>query len=160
MDRVPPLNTFILPILSTAHLIFILNNWPGVRDTGLIMELLCTRDLRAALGYLLSLPYSHSHRPVLKSLLRHRLRWKHVHELKELTTLFPRLSAMVERDDGVLVPMIGPLSDLESGLWDTSDFYFGVLHARQMEGTIPESISRYHYCMSFRTFSNAGLRFL
>lgn len=123
MDRVPPLNSFNLPILSTAHLIFILTNWPGVRDTELIMDLLCTRDLRAALRYLLSLPFSHTPRPVLKSLLRQRFRWVHVHELKELATLFPQLSALVETDDGVLVPMIGPLTDLESGLWDSSDFF-------------------------------------
>lgn len=58
------------------------------------------------------------------------------------------------------MPRIGPLTDLESGLWDSCDFYFGVLHARQMEGTVPESIARYHYCMSFHTFSNAGLRLL
>ena len=139
MDEVPELSGLILPILSIAHLLFLLHNWPGLRDTGLILDLLCRRDIREALRYLLSISYSHSHRQQLKSLLRQRLRWTPVHELKELSTLFPQLTALVERDDGVLVPQVGPLSDLESGLWDSCDFYFGLLHARQMEGTVPES---------------------
>ena len=160
MDRVPSLGTFILPILSTAHLIFILNNWPGLRDTRLILEQLCTRDLRAAFGYLLSLSFSHSHRPVLLTCLRPRLRWTTVEDLKELENLFPRLSALVERDDGVLVPKIGPLSDLETGLWDSCDWYFGLLHSRQMEGTIPVSISPYQRCVSLDKFINVRLHFL
>ena len=85
MDRVPSLGEFIVPLLSTAHLLFILNNWPGLRDTSLILEQLCTRDLSAAFSYLLSLPFSHSHRPVLLDCLR----WKTFEDLKDLGNLFP-----------------------------------------------------------------------
>ena len=147
MNRVPSLGDFIVPLLSTAQLLFLLHNWPGVRDTRLILDNLCTRDLSAAFGYLLSLPFSHAHRPVLLDCLRHHLRWKPFEEIKDLGNLFPRLSALVETDDGVLVPKIGPLSDEETGLWDSSDWYFGLLHSRQMEGTIRVSISPYQRCV-------------
>ena len=160
MDCVPSLGAFIIPILTTAQLIFILNNWPGIRDTRLILEQLCTRDLRAAFGYLLSLPFSHSHRPVLLDCLTPRLRWLKLEDLQDLANLFPRLSALVERDDGVLVPKIGPLSDLETGLWTSCDWYFGLLHSRKMAGTIPVSIYRYQRCVSLDQFINVRLHFL
>lgn len=76
----------------------------------------------------------------------------------ELAGLFQPLTALVEDEDGVLMPRVGPMDDNESGLWDSSDFFFGVLHARQMEGTIP--FAHYHFSMSFNTFSNARLHFL
>lgn len=94
----------------------------------------------------------------MKHHLRKRLRWVPVHELRELARLFPPLTALVEDENGVLLPRVGPLDDNESGLWDSSDFFFGVMHARQMEGTIP--FARYHFCLSFITFRNARLRFL
>ena len=158
MDQVPELSGLVLPILSTAHLLFLLTNWPGLRDTNLLLELLCKRDIREALGYLLSISFSHSHRNRLKYALTQRLRWTPVHELKELSRMFPQLTALVERNDGVLVPMVAPLSDDEAGLWDSNDFFFGLIHGCQMEGTVP--CSRYRNCMSFRRFRNASIRFL
>lgn len=82
MDNVPQLRGIVLPILSTVHLLFLLNTWPGLGDTPLIMELLCSRDIRAAIEYLLSLSYSHRHRQAMKHHLRKRLRWVPVHELR------------------------------------------------------------------------------
>ena len=158
MDQVPALSGLVLPILSTAHLIFLLTNWPGLPDTNLILELLCTRDIQEALRYLLSISFSHGHRNRLKYALGQRLRWTPVKELKELSSMFPPLTALVERNDGVLVPMVGPLSDHEAGLWDSNDFFFGLIHRRQMEGTV--SCSRYCICMSFDRFRNASIRFL
>lgn len=158
MDDVPQLRGLALRLLSTAHLLFILTNWPGLGDTGLVIELLCERDITAALQYFLSLPYSHGHRDQLKHYLKQRLRRTPVHRMNEMTALFPRLSALVEDQNGVLVPRMGPLTDLETGLWDSHDFFFNLLHAQQMEGMIP--LARLHFCMSLTFFSNAHLRFL
>ena len=75
-----------------------------------------------------------------------------------LARLFPLLTALVNDENGVLRPRVGPLDDMETGLWDSNDFFFGVMHSRNMEGTIP--FAYYTFCMSFITFSNATLRFL
>lgn len=158
MDDVPHLRGLALRILSTAHLLFILNNWPGLTDTGLVLDLLCERDITAALQYLLSLPYSHGHRDDLKHYLKQRLRRTSINRMKEMTVLFPRLSALVEDEHGVLVPRIGPLTDFETGLWDSHDFFFNLLHAKLMEGTIP--VASLYFCMSLTLLSNADLRFL
>lgn len=158
MVDVPQLRGLALQLLSTAHLLFILTHWPGLTDTGLVIDLLCERDISAALQYFLGLPYSHGHREDLKHYLKKHLRRTPVHRLKELTTLFPRLSALVTDENGVLVPRIGPLTDHETGLWDSHDFFFNLLHAKEMEGTI--HYARLHFCMSLTVFSNALLRFL
>ena len=158
MVDVPHLRGLALPLLSTTHLLFILTEWPGLSDTGLVIALLCERDLSAALRYFIGLPYSHGHRDNLKYYLTKRLRRTPVPRLEELSTLFPRLSALAPDENGVLVPRFGPLTDQETGLWDSHTFFFQLLHAKKMEGTIP--YPRLHFCMSLTLFSNADLRFL
>lgn len=158
MNAVSDLQGLVLPLLSTAHLLFLLETWPGLGYNGLIMEMLCSRDVAAAIRYLLTLPYSHGHRERMKYYLRKRLRLTPVHEMNELVLLFPRLTATVEGEDGVLVPFVGPVTDLEAGIWDSHDFFFGILHAKKMEGMIP--FTCYNFCMSFTLFRNARLHFL
>lgn len=157
MDHVPSLGAFILPLISTASLLQFLIDWPQVRDARLALENLCTRDV---LPYLLSLPFSHSHRRVLLDCLTPRLRWLKLEDLQDLGNLFPRLSALVHTDDGKLVPKVGPLSDEETGLWDTNDWFFGLLHAKQMDGTITFYIPPYVRCVSLDTFIDVRLHFL
>lgn len=158
MDTVPALRGLVLPLLSTAHLLFLLRHWPGLGDTPLVIDLLCSRDLHAAITYLLSLPYSHGHRQEMKKHLRKHLLRISIKDFPVFASLFPPLTALVTDEDGVLRARVGPLDDIETGLWDSNDFFFGVMHARNMEGTIP--FACYHFCMSFITFSNATLRFL
>ena len=158
MDVVPQLRGLALQLLSTAHLLFILTNWPGLGDTHLVLDLLCERDLNAAIRYLLRLPYSHGHRDHLKHSLKQHLRRTSLRRMTDLRALFPQLSALVTDENGVLVPRMGPLTDFETGLWDSHDFFFNLLHARQMEGTIP--VASLYFCMTLILFSNATLRFL
>ena len=157
MDNVPTLRGLVLPLLSTAHLLFLLHHWPGLSNTPLLIDLLCSRDLNAAITYLLSLPYSHGHRPDMKQHLRKHLRRLPLTDFHVLASLFPPLSALAADENNVLWPRVGPLDDTETGLWDSTDFFFQLLHAKKMEGTIPLTIPC--YCMSLRLFNNARLCF-
>ena len=158
MDNVPSLRGLTLSLLSTSHLLFLLHHWPCLNHTPLIIDLLCSRDLHAAIAYLLSLPYSHGHREELKHCLRKYLKRLPINALRALANLFPHLTATVTDENGVLFPRVGPLDDQESGLWDSNDFFFQLLHAKNIEGTFPLIIPR--YCISLRLFCNASLRFL
>lgn len=158
MDNVPSLRGLAAPLLSVAHLLFILYHWPGLGDIGLVIDLLCQRDIAAALRYFISLPYSHGHRAAMKYYLKRRLRNTPIQRWNELAALFPVLSALVPDETGFMVPRMGPLTDHEMGMWDANDFFLNLRHAKQMEGTIP--FASFHCCMSFTFFSNAQLRFL
>lgn len=155
MDSVPELRGLVLPLLSTAHLLFILNNWPGIANIGAVMDMLCERDLTTSIRYLLGLPYSHGHREGLKQSLQKRLQRTGLAQMKALARLFPLMSTLVPDADGNFVAKMGPLTDYDAGLWDSHDFYFQLLHAKQMEGTIVFP----RYCMSLRLFCNARLSF-
>lgn len=157
MDNVPPLSYLPLPILSTEHLVFVLRHWPCLGNIGVVMDVLCERALEKAIQYLLSLPYTHTHREDLKHSIKQELRRTSLQKMKELASLFPRMSALAADDNGDLVAEMGPLTDYAAGLWDSHDFYFQLLHAKQMQGTIPFTFLR--YCMSFRLFRNARLSF-
>ena len=155
MDGVPELRGLVLPLLSTAHLLFILNNWPCIADIGVVLDMLCERDLTVAIRYLLSLPYSHGHREALKRRLQKQLTRTGLETMKELATLFPQMTALVQDARGNTVAKMGPLTDYETGLWDSHDFYFHLLHAKQTKGTLVFP----RYCMSLGLFLNARLSF-
>ena len=155
MDGVPELRGLVLPLLSTAHLLFILNHWPCIATTGVVLDLLCERDLLVAIRYLLSLPYSHGHRETLKSCLQKQLSRTGLETMQEIATLFPQMSALVQDAHGNSVAKMGPLTDYEAGLWDSHDFYFQLLHAKQTKGTFGFP----RYCMSIGLFLNARLSF-
>ena len=157
MENVPPLSYLVLPTLSTDHLVYILLHWPCLGQIYVVMDVLCERDLARAIQYLLGLPYTHTHREELKRSLKKVLRRTSLSKMKDLASLFPRMSALVEDENGDLVAEMGPLTDYAAGLWDSHDFYFQQLHSKQMEGTIPFTFLR--YCMSFRLFRNARLSF-
>ena len=155
MERVQELRGLVLPILSTDHLLFLLNNWSGLSFINEVMDELCARDLVAALRYLINLPYSHGNRAGMKRSITRQVQRTSVERLRETYSVFPRLSALVRDDNGVLVAEMGPLTDFQTGLWDSHDFYFHCIHAKKMAGTF----GFHRYCMSLRLFCNARLSF-
>ena len=142
MDGVKTLSEMIIPTLSTFLLLQFLQSIPNSPSTVAAIDELATRELSHVVTYLLSLPFSHWHRSVLKSRLERRLRAMSVDDLKSLSGFLPQLSAL-QYSEGEWIPVMGPLSDYETGLWDTSDWYFRLLHARQMEGTLFSLLARF-----------------
>ena len=54
---------------------------------------------------------------------------------------------------------MGPLSDYETGLWDTNDWFFQLLHARQMDGQLFSLSARFYRSVSITTFIQIQLSF-
>ena len=155
MERVHDLHGLVLPRLTTNHLLFILNHWPCIANIDTVMDVLCERDLTVAIRHLLGLPYSHGHREGLKQCITKELTRTGLEEMRELGNLFPRMTALVQDSNGDSVAKMGPLTDFEAGLWDSQDFYFHILHAKQMKGTFVFP----RCCMSLDLFVNARLSF-
>ena len=134
MDGVTTLSDIIIPTLSTFLLLQFLTTIPHSPSTVAAIDELTSRELPDVVTYLLSLPYSHWHRSVLKPRLERRLRAMSVDDLQALSGFLPQLSAL-QYSEGEWIPVMGPLSDYDTGLWDTNDWYFRLLHARQIAGT-------------------------
>lgn len=134
MNSVKSLSETIIPTMTVNLLLHFLLDMPNGCNTVDALKELCTRDFCSIFTYLLSLPFSHWHREVTKTHLGERLRAMKVDDLKELGRQFiPKLTAL-EHVDGECVPVMGPLSDLDTAAWDTNDWFYQLLHARQMEG--------------------------
>lgn len=70
----------------------------------------------------------------MKSVLTKRLQDLKAAELKEIGTQFIPLKSALVDNDGERVALMGPLTDLDTGAWDTIDWFFRILHSRRMEG--------------------------
>lgn len=135
---VPPLGALVInSSCSTSTLVQYLRCVPNACDSVTVLEELCKRDFTDIFSYLLSLHATHWHKDVLKQLLRKRLFDLSLPALKALQVHFPKLSALTMDDTtGTLQPFIGPLSSMVTSRWDTHDWYYQILHSKQMEEDI------------------------
>lgn len=83
----------ITPALPTHVLLQFLYCMPHGCTTVDALQELCKRDFNSVFKYLLSLPYSHWHRPELLSRLKEHLLQMKVDDIKPLSVLIPHLSA-------------------------------------------------------------------
>ena len=161
---VPRLGALVInSFCTTVTLLQYLRCVPNACDSVTVLEELCKRDFTDIFPYLLSLHATHWHKDVLKQLLRKRLFDLSLPALKALQVHIPKLSALTMDDTtGTLQPFIGPLSSMVTSQWDTQDWYYQILHAKQMEGkllfnTISLSLlSRVTLCFVFFLFFLAG----
>ena len=148
----------LTPSLPTSSLVQFLTCIPRGPFTEDAIKELCQRDLRVGLTYLLSLPFTHSHRPMLKHYLHDRFRRLPIVALEQLSTTIPHLTALTSIE-GTLHPAMYPLDDYQTGLWDTHDWYFKLLHVRNMKGQF-NSLSRVLFrAISCITYSQLTLYF-
>lgn len=147
----------INPNLPTATLLQFLVHLPNGLNTKEALIEFATREYPVVFQYLLSLPFSHWHRHVLKHHLRLRLLKQSVSVLKSLSDLLPKLSALwIDPHTGKSYPKQGPLTDLAMGELDTHDWFFQLLHARGMEGQYTRFLSD----IPLHLFPHVTLRFL
>ena len=132
---VPRLGALVInSFCTTVTLLQYLRCVPNACDSVTVLEELCKRDFTDIFPYLLSLHATHWHKDVLKQLLRKRLFDLSLPALKALQVHIPKLSALTMDDTtGTLQPFIGPLSSMVTSQWDTHDWYYQILHAKQME---------------------------
>lgn len=122
---------------TTTTLVQYLTFVPNACDAVAVLEELCTRDYDTIFSYLLSLHATHWHKDILKNHLRTRLFDLSVPALKALSVHIPKLSALQFDDTtGTMQPFVGPLSSMVTSRWDTHDWYYQTLHAKQMEGQL------------------------
>ena len=133
--QVLPLTATILPKMDSNALLNYLLEMPNGTTVPDVIEELCTKhEFKPIFLYLNSLPYSHWHRRIMKKALSDRFRDMTVADLHQLgQTLIPLKSALTVID-GESVAVMGPHTDLDAAAWDTSDWFFHMLHERRMEG--------------------------
>lgn len=154
MQSVNSISEMAIPSASTNVLLHFLLHMPNGLHTSLALKELCTRDFHSIFTYLLSLPHSHWHRNVMKAVLEERLRKLQVQEIKQLGRQYiPKLSALTKLDDE-WVPVMEPHTDQQSAAWDTHDWFFQLLHSRQMEGQYSLL-----FTMPLESFIRASIRF-
>lgn len=155
--RVKTISQLILtPSLPTHVLLQFLQYLPNALSTVDALKELCKRDYSTVFNYLLSLPFTHWHRRIMLSCLESRILNMKVDDIKSLSVLLPKLTALwYDEDAREWFPITGPMTDLETGLWHTHDCFYRLLHSRQMEG----QYNRLVCDMSIDTFIYATLRF-
>lgn len=138
LQPVPRLGAIILSAnCLTITLLNYLQFVPNACDTMLILEEFCKRDFADIFPYLLSLSATHWHRDVIKRHLRTRLFDLPLPTLKALHVYIPKLSALHFDDvTATMQPFFGPLSSMETARWDIHDWFYQLLHAKQMQGQL------------------------
>ena len=119
---------------SNALLIFLLENPNGCNTIDVLDEFCNNHEIGPAVSYLLSLPHSHWHRPVVKKHLSARFETMTIVDLHQLGRQYLPLKSALTDIDGEKVAAMGPLTDLDAAAWDTNDWFFRMLHSRRMEG--------------------------
>ena len=135
---VPRLGALVInSFCATVTLLQYLRCVPNACDSVTVLEELCKRDFTDIFPYLLSLHATHWHKDVLKQLLRKRLFDLSLPALKALQVHIPKLSALTMADTtGTLQAFVGPLSSMVTSQWDTHDWFYQILHSKQMEGKL------------------------
>lgn len=135
---VPRLTELILtPNCPSAVLIQYLVCVPNSCDAVIIIEELCMRDLAVVFSYLLSLHATHWHRDPIKEHLGARMLDMSTSAIMTLRQYIPKLSALQFDDTtNTWQAFIGPLSSMETSRWDTHDWFYQLLHAKQMKGQL------------------------
>lgn len=137
--RFSSLSSAVLHEASADLLINYLTVTPNACNAVEVLKKLCTEcDFKLIFQYLLSLPYSHWHRNIMKATLQERFTDTKSDELHQIGKNFiPFKSALEKISEGgaaMMFDMMGPLNDLDTGAWDTHDWFFRILHSRRMEG--------------------------
>ena len=157
LAAVPQLGTLIRASSSctTSILLQYLTHVPNACDAVPALEELCKRDFSDIFSYLLSLHATHWHKDIIKRQLRKRLFDLSVEEFKAQSVHIPKLSALTfDETTNTKQAFIGPLSSMVTSLWDTHDWFYQTLHAKQMEGQLM------FICIPLSIFSRVTLRFL
>lgn len=141
----------------TPLLLQYLNTIPNALDAVPVIEEICKRDqdFDVIFPHLLSLSADHWHKPIFFHHLRKRLMELPIPSIKALQTHIPRLSAL-EFDDNTMTmqPVIGPLTSMDTSRWDTHDWFYQTLHAKQMKGQL------LFITIALSLLSRVALRFL
>lgn len=137
--RFSSLSSAVLHEASADLLITYLTVTPNACNAVEVLEKLCTEcDFKLIFQYLLSLPYSHWHRNIMKASLQKRIADTKSDELHQIGKNFIPFKSAVENitEDGatMMFDKMGPLNDVDTGEWDTHDWFFRILHSRRMEG--------------------------
>lgn len=135
---IPRLSDLILTqSCPSSVLVQYLVSVPNSCDAESILHHLCLRDYAAAFSYLLSLPIDHWHRDVMKDTLNERLLNESTKTVLALTKYIPELSALTFDDTtNTWQAFVGPLTNMETARWDIHDWFFQLLHAKQMKGQL------------------------
>ena len=138
LSQVKNLSSLIInPSCATNVLLHYLHLVPNACDAVSVLEELCTRNFDILFQYLLSLHATHWHKDVIKQCLQKRLFDLSIPAFKALSVHIPKLSALAfDETTGTMQPFIGPLSSMDTSRWDTHDWFYQTLHAKQMEGQL------------------------
>ena len=133
--QVSSLSERVLQTMGEGAMLNYLLSCPNGGNAVEVLKKFCTESgFEFIFRYLLSLPYSHRHRMVIKTVLDSRFKDITIDELHEIGKEFiPVKSALVNVGDERVAKM-GPLTNLDTGQWDTSEWFFRILHSRRMEG--------------------------
>lgn len=149
------------PWFSTNHLILYLSCLPNALDSEAALQELCTCDFASIFTYMLSLGYTQWHRRFMMETLAPRLKQLPVDVLKQdIAPLLPKLTALwYDPQAKHWFPIMGPLTETAATQWELHDWFFQLLHAKEMEGQFCQLYSHFVYCVSILTFTHLELRF-
>ena len=146
----------VRPGFTTLQLIQYLTLLPNALDSTAALEELCTRDFQSSFAYLLSLNFTHWHRHFLMQTLAHRLKQLRISQLQQdIAPLLPTLTALwYDPQEKQTFPIMGPLSECETSHWEINDWFYQLIHSKQMAGTFGHLYSHFVYCNSILTFTH------
>lgn len=125
-------------ILGTANanlMVHYLLVTPNASNACEVIRKLCAEaDTAYLFTYFKSLPYSHWHRRIFKHQMTLRFNRLSADDLDAIGQRFIPFKSALTEVDGERVPLVGPLTDLETAEWDTIDWFFNLLHSKRMEG--------------------------
>ena len=149
------------PWFATIQLIQYLTIVPNALDSHAALTKLCTRDFQSIFAYLLSLNFTDWHRRFLMQTLAPRLEQLPISQLKlDIAPLLPSLTALwFDPQEKQTFPIMGPFTDMETSHWEIHDWFYQLIHAKQMEGTFCHLYSHVLYCVSILTYTHLELRF-
>lgn len=164
----PPLNQpktisqmVLQPWFATVHLIQYLTFVPDAMDSEAALQELCRRDFPSIFSYLLSLRYTRWHRRFLMERLQPCLKQLPLEVLKrDLSALMPKLSALwKDPTTGEWFPIVGPLTDYQTVQWEVQDWFYQILHAKELEGQLCQRCSYFVHNVSILTYTHLRLHF-
>ena len=149
------------PWLPTVYLIHYLTLLPNALDTHVALQELCTRDFPSIFIYLFSLRYSHWHRRILMEHLNERFQGMSINQLtREISPLIPSMTALLfDQTEQQSFPIMGPLTEHETLVWEIHTWFYRILHEKQMAGQFCQLLCHFLYSVSKITYTQLQLRF-
>ena len=144
------------PWFTTLQLIHYLTLLPNALDSTAALQELCTRDFQSIFAYLLSLNFTHWHRRFVMQTLAPRLKQLPISQLKQnIAPRLPSLTALwYDPQEKQTFPIMGPLTESQTTHWEIDDWFYQLIHSKQMEGTFCHLYSHFVYCISILTFTH------